>query len=223
MTTTNYLDPKNFERMISVFRLVTDYNRFKKTNPNGIPDPVELQKLARIEYGCALRVSEALTLTPEDFDFENRILTLNHTKTGYKKCPKCKGSSNDCNKCLGKGKIQRKQFTTIPIELIHEIQDWLKSKPKGEKLFSINRQLVWSYYKKAARFAKINLAEQQDERMIDGAWTHLLRKSRAKWMISKGASEVLVKVKLRHAFTTTERYTRPDINALKEWEDENQC
>ena len=38
--------------------------------------------LARIEYDCALRVTEALTLTPEDFDFENRILTLNRTKTG---------------------------------------------------------------------------------------------------------------------------------------------
>jgi len=69
--------------------------------------------------------------------------------------------------------------------------------------------------------AKLELGEQQDERYIDGAWTHLLRKSRAKMMIEKGASEVMVKVKLRHTFTTTERYTRPDINALIKWEAEN--
>ena len=40
-------------------------------------------------------------------------------------------------------------------------------------------------------------------------------------MIELGASEVMVKVKLRHTFSVTERYTKPDINALIKWEAEN--
>ena len=40
-------------------------------------------------------------------------------------------------------------------------------------------------------------------------------------MIELGAAEVMVKVKLRHTFSTTERYTKPDINALIDWEREN--
>jgi len=69
--------------------------------------------------------------------------------------------------------------------------------------------------------ANLELGEQQDQHYIEGAWTHLIRKSRAKLMIEKGASEVMVKVKLRHTFTVTERYTKPDINALIKWEQEN--
>ena len=67
----------------------------------------------------------------------------------------------------------------------------------------------------------LDLYEKQDTREIIGAWTHLIRKSRAKLMIELGAPEVMVKVKLRHTFTTTERYTKPDINALIKWESEN--
>ena len=80
---------------------------------------------------------------------------------------------------------------------------------------------MWSYVKKACVMAKLELGEQQDERFIEGAWTHLIRKSRAKLMIELGAAEVMVKVKLRHTFSTTERYTKPDINALIKWEAEN--
>jgi len=40
-------------------------------------------------------------------------------------------------------------------------------------------------------------------------------------MIELGAKEVMVKVKLRHSFTVTDRYTKPDINGLIEWERKN--
>ena len=218
---TNYLDPQSLKDMIDCLLLVVDYNTIKKTNPDGIPNAEELKKLAWIEYYCALRVTEALSLQPEDFDLEGRILTLNHTKTGFKRCNKCKGKGGDCPKCEGKGKIRKKQFTTIPPKLMPIIQDWIKTKPPGQKIFPWSRQLIWSYYKKAGKFAQLNIAEQQDERTIKGVWTHLLRKSYAKWMLDKGAKEVLIKVKLRHKFTITERYTRPDINALLQWEKEN--
>ena len=222
MNETNYLDPQSFETMVKVFPLITDYNTFKKTNPDGIPDPKELKILARIEYCCALRVSEALSLRPEDFDIENRILTLNHTKTGYKKCSKCKGKGEDCTKCDGKGKIQKKQYTSIPPDLIPHTQEWLKTKPLGEKIFPYNRQLVWSYYKKAGKFAQLKIAEQQDERFIKGVWTHLLRKSRSKLMKYLGANRELRMLKLRHAPKDAhDRYDNEDIHSLIKWESEN--
>lgn len=208
--------------MIETFPLICDYNTIKKTNPEGIPSPEELKKLARIEYCCALRVSEALSVHPEDFDIENRILTLNHTKTGYKKCSKCKGEGKDCSKCEGKGKIQKKQFTSIPPDLIPHIINWIKTKTIGKPIFPYNRQLIWSYYKKAGTFAELAIAEQQDERFIKGVWTHLLRKSRSKLMKQLGANRELRMLKLRHAPRDAhDRYDNEDIHSLIEWERKN--
>ena len=78
-----------------------------------------------------------------------------------------------------------------------------------------------SYYKKACVLAKIELGEQQDDRYIEGAWTHLLRKSYSKLMKYNGANRDLRNVKLRHVLDTQERYDQEDINALIKWEEEN--
>jgi len=182
--------------MIDAIPLVTEYNKSKlhAYQADMVPTAAVLQIFFKIQYCHALRVSEALNLKYSDFNFDRNILTLHDTKTG-------------------KGK---KQFTSIPPDFKERFATDIE-----RKIFSYNRQLIWSYVKKACKMAKLELGEQQDERYIEGGWTHLIRKSRAKMMIEKGASEVLVKVKLRHKFTTTERYTRPDINALIKWEAEN--
>jgi len=160
-----------------------------------------------VQYCHGLRISEVLQLIPNDFDFDKNILTLNKTKTGFKKKDGVK--------------VRKKQFTSIPPDLPDYIKEWIPNQYNSEPLFPFTRQLVWRYVKKACKLAGLELGEQQDERYIDGGWTHLIRKSRAKMMIEKGASEVMVKVKLRHTFSVTERYTKPDINALIEWEREN--
>jgi len=118
-------------------------------------------------------------------------------------------------------KVRKKQFTSIPPDMPRELKDVCKYQKTNTLLFPYTRQLIWSYVKKACVMAGLELGEQQEERYIDGAWTHLLRKSRAKLMIELGANMDMVKVKLRHSFTTTERYTKPDINALIKWESEN--
>ena len=193
MTSTNYLSPTDFKKMIDAVPLVTEYNKSKLIgySKNKVPNPVWICMALWVQYCHALRISEVLNLTKDNFNWERHILTLHHTKTG-------------------KG---RKQFTSIPPDL----PEWaLMQIP-----FKLNRQLMWSYVKKACKMAGLDLYEQQDTREIIGAWTHLIRKSRAKLMIELGAKEVMVKVKLRHTFTTTERYTKPDINALIKWESEN--
>ena len=199
MTSTNYLSPTDFKKMIDAVPLVTEYNKSKLLgySKEKVPSPYRIQMALWTQYCHALRISEVLQLKKEDFNFDRNILTLHNTKTG-------------------KGK---KQFTTIP----PDFPPWLKDNILNfrGRIFSLNRQLMWSYVKKACKMADLDLYEQQDTREIIGAWTHLIRKSRAKLMIELGAAEVMVKVKLRHTFTTTERYTKPDINALIKWELEN--
>lgn len=229
MTTTNYLSPENFKKMVDAIPLVTEYNKSKlmSTQKNTVPEPERLQWALWTQYCMGLRVSEVLDVERDDFNFDRRILTLNHTKTGFKhcKCSKWKKkkllkADPNCPKCEGRGKVRVKQFTSIPPDYSKHYGLFQLS-PHNEKLFPFTRQLIWSYVKKAATMANLELGEQQDERYIEGAWTHLIRKSRAKMMIEKGASEVMVKVKLRHTFSVTERYTKPDINALIKWEEEN--
>lgn len=200
MTSTNYLSPQDFKKMIDAIPLVTEYNKSKLLgwSKEKVPDPKDIQAALWIQYCCALRISEVINLNCEDFNFDRNILTLHNTKTG-------------------KGK---KQFTSIPPDFPKWIKEYIEFEFPA-KLIELNRQLLWSYVKKACKMAGLDLYEQQDTREIIGAWTHLIRKSRAKLMIELGAAEVMVKVKLRHTFTTTERYTKPDINALIKWEAEN--
>lgn len=191
--------------MVDAIPLVTEYNKGKlhAFQSKRVPDPKLIQIALWIQYCHALRVSEVLGLRGEDFNFQRNILTLNKTKTGFKKKDGIK--------------VRKKQYTSIPPDLPEDAKEYIGF-CVDLPLFQFTRQLIWSYVKKAAVMAKLELGEQQDERYIDGAWTHLIRKSRAKMMIEKGAPEVMVKVKLRHTFSVTERYTKPDINALIEWE-----
>ena len=201
MTSTNYLSPQDFKKMIDAVPLVTEYNKSKLLgySKEKVPDSLQIQSALRTQYCCALRISEVLNLERDNFNFDRNILSLHNTKTG-------------------KGK---KQFTSIPPDFLQFDKDIIESLEPNTLIYPFNRQLMWSYVKKACKMAGLDLYEQQDTREIIGAWTHLIRKSRAKLMIELGAPEVMVKVKLRHTFTTTERYTKPDINALIKWESEN--
>ncbi len=207
MTTTNYLSPEDFKKMVDAIPLVTEYNKSKlmSIDKDRVPTSWQIQFALWTQYCMGLRVSEVLNLTSDDFNFDRSILTLTNTKTGFKKKDGVKK--------------RKKQFTSIPPDFPKEIIESIRL--SVGLLFPFTRQLIWSYVKKASVLAGLQLGEQQDERYIEGGWTHLIRKSRAKMMIELGASEVMVKVKLRHTFTTTERYTNPDINALIKWEAEN--
>ncbi len=209
MTTTNYLSPEDFKKMVDAIPLVTEYNKGKllSIQKKRVPDPKLIQYALWVQYCMGLRVSEVLNLEWDDFDFERYILTLTKTKTGFKK--------------VDGVKKRKKQFTSIPPDFPLDAVSYIFKHDDHVKIFPFTRQLIWSYVKKASKMAGLELGEQQDERDIEGAWTHLIRKSRAKYMIEKGAPEVMVKVKLRHTFSVTERYTKPDINALIEWEREN--
>ena len=133
------------------------------------------------------------------FKFDRNILELHNTKTG-------------------KGK---KQFTSIPPDFPEDARKYVKA-CLHNRCFPFTRQLIWSYVKKACKLAGLEIGEQQDSRYIEGGWTHLIRKSRAKLMDDLGCKEGLIARKLRHSWkNTTDRYVRLDINALIKWEQDN--
>lgn len=223
---TNYLDPESFENFL---------DQIQHYNFNGIMKWQDWIMLFRIIYGCGLRVSEALTLTKDDFNLENQILTIQHAKTSKKKCPKCVRIKKDgfkktkviiledCKKCNNERIINKPQRTTILRKDIPLIKDYFDGPVFARDiLFPTTRQTVWDISKKLSRKAGLKLFEQQDERSITDAWTHLFRKSRAKLMSQKGASRELIKLKLRHSDKEAiDTYLKIDINALIKWENEN--
>jgi len=214
MDEQNYLSPENFARFLDVMpRLPIYHMDLQKPSVT----PKELQMIAKIQYGCALRIGEVLSLHVEDFNLETKIVTLRRTKTGLRKCTKCKGKDENCKKCDGKGKIRKPQFTSIPSWLITYLGNFLEN--KSGVLFPVSRVTIWNYYKSAGYMANLDIFEQQDERAIHGIWPHLLRKSYSKWMQKQGAPRELRMVKLRHANRDAhDTYDRPDIHTLIHWE-----
>ena len=221
---TNYLDPKSFELFLGqlpnypFIRLMTKEDWFI---------------FFRVLYGCGLRVSEALSLRKDDFDLEHQILTIQHAKTSKKKCPKCTRMSgkdysrkiiivlDNCSKCNNQRFIIKIQRTTILKKDIPLLQDYFKTLNR-DIVFPTSRQTAWVVSKELARLAGLHLFEQQEDRAINGAWTHLFRKSRAKLMEDLDCKRSLIQTKLRHAFKESlDTYLKKDINALLFWENEN--
>ncbi|MGH7901431.1 MAG: tyrosine-type recombinase/integrase [Thermodesulfobacteriota bacterium] len=198
---TNYLDPQSFHKFISTIPRIPTYHS-AYVNQTSMP-PFGYQLLFQILYYCALRVSEGLNLVKSDFDLDRRILRIRNAKTS-------------------KGKVQK---TSIPPPLLQILKSCWDKLP--EKLFSTSRQTTWSVGKQVGKLAELNIFEEQDERSIEGVWTHLFRKSYAKFMYNNGATGALIDVKLRHSkpksrdmADSTFTYIKPDINKLIHWEHE---
>ena len=192
---TNYLSPQMFKDFIGAIPKLDVYHN---NESHAALPAYEMQLLFKVLYYCALRISEVLNLGKDDFNLERRILRVKRAKTG------------------------NNQKTSIPKPLLDEMLHAHVS--LSDTPFGITRQTAWDYAKKAARLAGLNLFESQNKRDIEGAWTHLFRKSYAKWMQEEGADISLIKVKLRHTGSeigSTFTYIKPDINALIKWESDH--
>ena len=193
--TTNYLSPYQF------------YNKFLFWVPrlesfiskqNKLPMSANAFVLAyRIQYGSGLRVTELISLKKQDINLNHRLLLITKAKTGY-----------------------NQRATILPYD-ISSLEKHLDSLSKEDIVFPTNRHILWEYAKDAGRLAGLNIAEIQKQKVIDGVWTHLMRKSCSKRMAELGASRELRMVKLRHAMKDAhDAYDLPDVNALLEWEDQ---
>lgn len=193
--TSNYLDPHTFYNKF-LFWLV----RLEPfTCSNGKPPMTanEFVVALRLQYGCGLRVSEMTSLRKEDIDLNHRILKIAKAKTGYN---------------------QRTTILPYDINILEKHMDKFSNK---DILFPINRHLLWEYAKDAGRLAGLNIGEIQRQKVIDGVWTHLMRKSCSKRMARLGASRELRMLKLRHVFKDAhDAYDNESISTLLAWENE---
>lgn len=168
-------------------------------NASGIGDsPVALRDRALVEilYGTGARISEAVSLTADDIDVENRSIRL-----------------------FGKGRKER--IVPLGTYALDALQAYmvrarpaLAAKGKGNSALFLNtrgnplsRQSAWEIIRRAAERAGI-------ERDVS---PHSLRHSFATHLLSGGADVRVVQEMLGHAsVTTTQIYTMVSVDTLRE-------
>lgn len=191
---TNYLNEYLFYNKFQFWVQRLDAYHSQESKPK-ITLP-ELTMAYNIDYECGLRASELIALERRDFNLDLRILTIRHAKTG------------------------QNQKTTILPYRIKPLEQFFANYSKTEKLFRISRMTLWRYAKQAGMMAGIGIFEVQNQRTIEGLWTHAFRKACSKRMRDYGADRELRMLKLRHAFKDAhDAYDNYDLNALLRWED----
>lgn len=196
--TTNYLNPKLFyDEFLNWLELLDEFHDDEQKPPMSAN---QFYWLARIQYGSALRITEALNLIKEDFDLEHRILTIRNPKTK---------------------KTGMQKTTILPYD-VEKMRRFLAGFQENERIFPITRSTAWRYYKNASKLGGLRIFEVKDITNIDGAWTNLLRSSCAKMYEDLRAKPSLIQRKLRHQpRNVTDVYTKRDLQALLDWEDSN--
>lgn len=156
------------------------------------------QLFFKILYYCALRVSEGIKLTKADFDIKHRIIRIRNPKTA-------------------KGKIQK---TTIAPPILDELQSFLGWHKDDDQFFKMHRTTAQYYAKQAGIVAGLNIFDELEKRSIDGMYTHIFRKSYAKFMENRGAKPSLIMLKGRwKPMAVYQTYTKPSIMELLQWEE----
>jgi len=187
MEKTYFISLEDFNKFLKAIPQISAYTKKTKRPPLTASS---FQLLFKITYYCALRINETLKLRKADFDLENKILKFD-ISGGRKNVP---------------------QETTIPPNLIKELENYLKNLKPENKLFNTTRQTVWKYSKNAATLAQLQLLEK----IGNVKFAVLFRHSRKAQMIKDGADEDLADLKLR---TKSPRgYRKYNIEDLKKWE-----
>jgi len=186
------------------------------------------------DTGC--RITETLHVRKQDLNFKTRILTVTYPKSEKQcKCSKWKykdeytrsrilvSADKNCNKCNGKGKWKKPQFTTFTPRLSQRLFEYCNTLEEDTLLFPVSRKTMWKWGKKAGMKANLNIFQQKEERLIEGIFLHLFRALCSKRMIKDGKyddyKDQMIATKLRHSFkAVTDRYTKIDINYLIGWE-----
>lgn len=191
---TNYMNPQMFKEFKWGMMHLEPF-----TSETGRPPMTSFDYIMMTEtqLGLGERITETLNHIPEDFDLDHRIAKIFNPKTK-------------------KGGYQK---TTIPPYLVPMLEKYLKRFSNSDRIWDVNRQNAWRYYKDAGRMAGLSIFEDHDTHAIEGVWTHMMRKACSKRMQGLGASRELRMLKLRHSLKDAhDAYDKVDINALLKWE-----
>jgi integrase/recombinase XerD len=152
-------------------------------------DKLLIRLLAKL--GC--RVSEALSLTVEDVDFTQGVVTIQHLKSRIKlSCPMCGASLGRrhvyCPRCgVAVGQVvareqERRRLRTLPLEeetlalLKEHIERGGTVNRKGKQLiFGINRHRAWQIVRECAGRASLPRLVNPETGRVHNVSPHRLR------------------------------------------------
>jgi integrase/recombinase XerD len=200
-------------------------------------DKLLIRLLARL--GC--RISEALSITVGDVDFNQATVTIQHLKSRIQlSCPKCGArlgkSHTFCPKCGGKveeavaKEKEHRKVRTLPMDkdTLEVLEDYIKRggpvNQKGKRfIFGINRHRAWQIVRESAERAGLPKLVNPETGRVHNISPHRLRDAFAVHAVKlddSGDGLRLLQEHLGHiSFNTTAKYRKVAGEELKDWYD----
>ncbi len=195
--------------------------------------------LIRVLFHLGCRVSEALGLTTEDFDFQRGIVTIQHLKIRLRlSCPKCGthlGRSHTfCPRCGAKveetvaKELEHRRQRTLPVDgsTLFMLQEYIgRSGPvkRDDKrfIFGVNRHRAWQIIKELAEKAGLPKLINPETGRAHNVSPHRLRDAFAVHAVKvndSGDGLRMLQQHLGHAsFNTTARYRKVSGEEQQAW------
>jgi len=197
--------------------------------------------LVRLLFHLGCRISEALSLSIEDIDFDKGTITIQHLKSRIKlACPQCGTRLGKrhafCPKCGATVKEavakeqEHRRVRTLPLDsdTLEMLGDYIKRggpvKREGKMLiFGINRHRAWQIVGECADRARLPKLAKTDTGKVHNVSPHRLRDAfaiHAMKLDDSGDGLRLLQEHLGHvSFNTTAKYRKVAGEELKDWYD----
>jgi integrase/recombinase XerD len=197
--------------------------------------------LIRLPRRLGIRISEVLTLTVEDIDFNAGELTIEHLKARIKlACPKCGARLGKkhkyCPQCSEKveeavaEEKEHRRLRTLPVDkdtlalLKTYIEKGGPAKGNGKRLlFTITRQRAWQIFLECARKAGLPELRNPETGRVHHVSPHKLRDAFAVAAVKfddSGDGLRLLQEQLGHQnITTTMKYRKVARTEHRDWFD----
>ena len=195
--------------------------------------------LVRVLFHLGCRISEALSLSIEDTDFDKGTVTIQHLKSRIKLvCPQCGTRLGKrhafCPKCGAPVKEavakeqEHRRVRTLPLDsdTLEMLRDYIKRggpvKREGKILiFGINRHRTWQIVKECAERARLPKLANTDTGKVHNISPHRLRDAFAVHAVKlddSGDGLRLLQEHLGHAsFNTTAKYRKVSGEEHRDW------
>jgi integrase/recombinase XerD len=195
--------------------------------------------LIRLLFHLGCRVSEALSLTVDDIDFEKSIVSIQHLKTRIKlSCPNCGWSLGRshcfCPKCGTKvndavaRELEHRRQRTLPIDsdTLVMLKEYIERggpilRNDKKFIFGINRHRTWQIVRECAEKVGLPKLINPETGKVHNVSPHKLRDAFAVHAVKlndSGDGLRLLQEHLGHqSFNTTAKYRKVSGKEHEEW------